>query len=108
MLRKSANQYVKLMLNARLSLFSKSIVIFSNLVLKRKSLVKMEKRRIQPPLRMFTIIMNVDTIILLIRPLQSREALKLARGPALIMFGASLSTIVNGVSHRTTGAISRM
>ena len=102
------NQYVKLMLNARLSLFSKSIAIFSNSVLKLKSLVKMEKRRIQPPLRMFTIIMNVDMTILLIRPLLLKVTLKLARGPALIMLGASLSTIVNGDSHRTTGAISRM
>lgn len=52
--------------------------------------------------------MSVDMITLLIIPLLSKEALKLAKGPALIIPGASLLTIVNGVSKRTTGVTSRI
>ena len=70
MLRRLVKQYVKLMLNARLSLFLKSIVIFSSLALRLKSQIKMEKQSHKTPSKSTIIIMNVDLITLLIRPLQ--------------------------------------
>jgi len=69
MLSRNAKQCVKLMFNARLLLFPKSIAIFSNLALRLKSLVKTVKQSNQILSKRSIIIMNVDLITLLIRPL---------------------------------------